>query len=226
MLLSELFSRCLNAKYKNAGAAANYKTEREGDSLYIFFEWSNGTVDWLRNFDFPITVCHGCGRNILAHRGFVKAWSEALPWVEADILDPEVKSIISVGYSHGAALALLCHGFAWQERPDIREYIHGWGFGAPRVLFGKRARKSPRYEGFSVIRNINDIVTHLPPRILGYSHPGHLIEIGKRGKYSATDAHRSENILSELELYERSHSFPALKERLFSERLSEQDSSS
>jgi hypothetical protein len=55
-----------------------------------------------------------------------------------------------------------------------------------------------RWERFTVIRNIDDIVTHLPPRALGYTHVGHVLEIGEKGTYSRVDAHRPENILAEL----------------------------
>ncbi|MBQ8658695.1 MAG: hypothetical protein IJ506_06125, partial [Clostridia bacterium] len=53
-----------------------------------------------------------------------------------------------------------------------------------------------------LVRNIDDIVTHLPPAVLGYSHVGKLLEIGKKGKYTAVEAHLSENILAELKAYE------------------------
>jgi NADH dehydrogenase FAD-containing subunit len=56
---------------------------------------------------------------------------------------------------------------------------------------------------FTVIRNINDAVTHLPPKSFGYFHAGTLLEIGKSGTYSAIEAHKSENIIAELEKYEK-----------------------
>ena len=55
----------------------------------------------------------------------------------------------------------------------------------------------------TVVRNIDDIVTHLPPKILGFTHVGKMLEIGKRGKYSSVDAHRPENIMRELLEYEK-----------------------
>ena len=85
------------------------------------------------------------------------------------------------------------------NRPDLRDTVAGYGFGAPRVIFGALPPQvAKRWEGFTVIRNIDDIVTHLPPASLGYRHVGELLEIGEKGKYSPTDAHRAENILAEL----------------------------
>jgi hypothetical protein len=80
----------------------------------------------------------------------------------------------------------------------LRSSIEAYGFGAPRVLWGILGNKRHRWDNFTVVRNLNDLVTHLPPVIFGYRHVGKLIRIGKRGKYSMIDAHRQENILNEL----------------------------
>jgi hypothetical protein len=77
--------------------------------------------------------------------------------------------------------------------------IFGVGFGCPRVVFGAVKKEvKERWRRFIVVRNINDIVTHLPPVLFGYKHVGNLISIGKRCKYTMVDAHRPENILIEL----------------------------
>ena len=49
-----------------------------------------------------------------------------------------------------------------------------------------------------MIRNIDDLITHLPPFLFGYFHVGKLIETGEKGKYNKIDAHRPENYLVEL----------------------------
>ena len=93
----------------------------------------------------------------------------------------------------------MCHEYIWFNRPDLREKIVGYGFGCPRIFWGLKPKKlAIRWKSFTVIRNIDDIVTHVPPLIFGYSHIGNIIKIGKRGKYSMVDAHRPENILKEL----------------------------
>ena len=114
--------------------------------------------------------------------------------------DPAIEKIVTVGYSHGAALAVLCHEYIWYHRPDLRETIEGYGFGSPRVIWGAlTADLQKRWAGFTIIRNLDDLVTHLPPAFLGYVHVGKMLEIGEEGKYSPADAHREENILKELE---------------------------
>ena len=134
-----------------------------------------------------------------AHRGFLRVWKSIKPYIEEEINNVYVKDIVIVGYSHGAALAVLCHEYVWFNRPDLRNHMRGVGFGCPRVFWGWKSKHlSRRWEHFTVVRNINDIVTFVPPSWLGYSHVGNLLTIGQKKKYSLVDAHRSENIKTEL----------------------------
>ncbi|MBQ2293894.1 MAG: hypothetical protein II258_00815 [Spirochaetales bacterium] len=54
-----------------------------------------------------------------------------------------------------------------------------------------------------MVRNIEDVVTHLPPAALGYRHVGKMLEIGAKGRYSDVDAHKAKNIEKELLKYEQ-----------------------
>ncbi len=198
-LLAELFEKCLTKPYIHVENGASFYFEKEGGTLYIYFEPSNGKTDWRNNLDFfatpycemdPIWHCHG---------GFLKVWKSAKPHLEGAIKDKEIKSMIITGYSHGAALAVLCHEYAYYNRPDIRDEIKGFGFGCPRVLFRCAPREiKKRWENFFVIRNEGDIVTYLPPVIFGFCHVGSMVKIGKKGRYSPINAHKPENYLTEL----------------------------
>lgn len=201
MDLYELFSECLNIRYHKAGVSANYAARKYKDTLYIFFEDSDGENDWKRNIDFPAKPYKRMEDSLwFAHRGFLKTWKEIEPYLSWRIKNKEIKKIVTVGYSHGAAIAVLCHEYVYFNRPDIRESIEGYGFGCPRVIWGiKTTGIDERWKRFCVIRNIDDIVTHLPPALFGFSHVGELLEIGERGKYSPIEAHYAENILAELE---------------------------
>jgi hypothetical protein len=126
-------------------------------------------------------------------------WKSILPYLEGYLLDLRYRHIICVGYSHGAAIALLCHEYIWYNRKDLIRGLEGYGFGCPRVIYGHAPREKERWNSFFVVRNLDDIVTHLPPAILGYRHVGKMINVGKWGKYSRIDAHKSENYLRELE---------------------------
>lgn len=203
MKLSELFSRCLKAQYTRLDGGVDVAFKEENGTLYIYFEDSDGITDWKINLDFPVEFYPLVG--IYAHRGFLRSWKIAQEHLR-DIIASARGETVCVGYSHGGALALLCHGYIWQERPELRGFLSAYGFGAPRVLWGRQNEKTEKiWRNFTVIRNINDAVTHLPPKSFGYFHPGTLLEIGAHGTYSAFEAHKSENILTELKKYEEAH---------------------
>ena len=126
----------------------------------------------------------------------------ALPYLEGAILDQTVKRITVVGYSHGAALALLCYDYIYDRRPDLRGNLAGYGFGSPRVF--KRGHSSSslreRFESFHYYTNRGDIVTHLPLWLFGFRHVKKPDRIGKKCAYSMTTAHRPESYQRELAL--------------------------
>lgn len=197
-MLKELYEKILNARYIHIDQeTASYIYGVEGNTLYILFEWSNGKTDWFNNFDFPARPYRDMHDKWYAHRGFMRVWKVIEPNIKDVICDQTIKKIIIGGYSHGAAIAVLCHEYCKFNRPDAD--IRGYGYGCPRVVWGflrKAVRK--RFEGFTVIRNGRDIVTFVPPAILGYRHIGNLIEIGKDADYNPIDAHRPENYIKEL----------------------------
>ena len=205
MNLYTLFQACLNAPYKKVGQSANYAVIKNGKDLYIFFEGSDGQIDWKNNLDFPAKAYkRNCKTIWRAHRGFLRVWKEIEPYIASIIADRTIKNITIAGYSHGGAIAVLCHEYVWFNRPDIRENLFGYGFGAPRVFWGLYKKQlSKRWENFTVVKNINDLVTRLPPVVLGYRHVGTLLQIGVKGKYSDISAHLSSNILTELKEYEK-----------------------
>lgn len=165
--------------------------------LYVYLQDSNGAEDWKNNLDFPARPYHK--GSWMAHRGFVKVWRVIEPHVGNAIADAQLQSIVTVGYSHGGALAVLCHEYVYFHRPDLRPHIEGYGFGAPRVIWGSLSQEmKQRWERFTVVRNLDDLVTHVPPKALGYAHVGNLLEIGQDGRYSHIEAHKSENIMREL----------------------------
>lgn len=197
-ILFELFSACLSAQYVSVENDASFALETDGRRLYIFFEHSNGAMDWINNLSFNYTKGGTGERRFYCHEGFLRVWQSVIPYVSDAILNPVFQEIVIVGYSHGAALALLCHEYVMNKRGDIRDGIFGFGFGCPRVIKGRVSDAPALWRNFFVIKNIDDLVTHLPPTLLGYKHVGTLIEIGKTGKYSSVEAHRQESYLSEL----------------------------
>ena len=169
----------------------------EVKKLRIFFECSNGLTDWKNNFDFPAKPYRDMEDKWYAHRGFLRVWKAIEPHLKDVIMNAGITTIEIFGYSHGAAIALLCHEYCKFHRPDVR--VYGYGFGSPRVIWGfpnKRVRE--RFKGFTMIRNKGDIVTHLPPTIFGFRHCRRVLTIGD-GSYGCIDAHRPESYITELD---------------------------
>lgn len=200
MRLSYLMDACLHADYTHLPQGVDYAARRVGGQLQLYLEASNGSEDWCHNLDFPAAAYRREGRAVFyAHRGFLSAFSILAPVLDGLLCDQTLGAVLIVGYSHGAALGTLAHEYVWYHRPDLRSRLVGYGFGSPRVLFGTGRRElAPRWEGYTVVRNAGDIVTHLPPAFLGYYHVGELLTVGAEQGYSPTDAHRPENILREL----------------------------
>ena len=202
-LLLRLFEECLTADYREVENAASYAYRREradtGERLAIFFEKSHGVTDWLNNLDFSAQPYEEMDPVWKCHAGFLRVWNSVKKYLTPHMLDPSISEVTVVGYSHGGAIATLCHEYLWFHRPDLREKLLGVGFGAPRVLYDCVPLEiAMRWEHFYVIRNANDPVTHLPPRFTGYCHVGNLVEIGKKEDYNGVDAHRPESYLAEL----------------------------
>lgn len=150
----------------------------DGRKLEVYFEWSNGKLDWKHNFMFPAKPYRHMKNMWFCHRGFLKVWKAIEPHISADLLDPKVEEIHIVGYSHGGAIAQLCYEYVKFNRPDIK--VTGVGFGAPRVFWGfARKAVKKRFEGFAVIRNGCDLITHLPPMLFGFYHVCDVYEIGE-----------------------------------------------
>lgn len=169
------------AKWQTAEGGTDFDYLREGETLYLYFQWTEQAEDNANNFDFPATPYRDMEDKWYAHRGFLRGWKNAEPYLKDAIMDQAVKKIIIIGYSHGAALATLAHEYVWYNRPDLRDTLEGYGFGCPRVFWGKLTPKmQERWANFHPILNKNDIVTHVPPRLFGFKHVGQPINIDSK----------------------------------------------
>lgn len=172
------FDNCSFIVYTHVENDGSFATEKVGDKLTLYFEWSNGKNDWKNNFDFPAKPYRDMKNLWFCHRGFLKVWKSIEPYVVDSIKDPSIHKIDIVGYSHGGAIAQLCYEYVKFNRPDAE--VTGVGFGSPRVLWGfARKEVKKRFEGFIVVRNGNDLVTHLPPIFFGFCHVCKVKRIGK-----------------------------------------------
>ncbi len=213
--LLELFQKCdRDVQYEETTHnEVNYAFEEENDTLYIYFEPSSSKLDWKHNFMFRKRPYKDMKIPYKVHRGFLECWKEIediiinriTTSILSDINHPVFKynKIYIVGYSHGAALAMLCHECCWFHRSDIRNEIKTIGFDGPRVYGGFKVKNSlkERWANFRLIRNHTDIVTHAPPFIFGYTHVGEVIKIGRNKSYGPVKSHYQYNIKQSLYEY-------------------------
>lgn len=199
--LLALFRECNKDEiYREAGIEVNFSfVKGENNTLLIFFEPSDGGVDWRNNFAFKKKPYKDMRVEYKVHRGFLKCWKAVEDIVIQKIseLDEERKfkwkKIVIVGYSHGGALAAFCHECVWFYRPDLHDTSNlvGIGFEAPRIFGARRAdpQLAPRWKNFFVIKNHNDLVTRVPPSWFGFSHVGEMLTMKTRAKVGCIKAH-------------------------------------
>lgn len=193
-----------NVPYITVGEGVDYCFIQENRTLYIYFEPSDEQIDWKHNFIFAKRPYKDMKILYKVHRGFLKCWKTIEDIVIDRIADKNINEIVIIGYSHGGALSMLCHECCWFHRPDIKNNIWGIGFDSPRVYAGlwvKKALKS-RWQQYMTIRNHTDLVTHMPPKLFGYSHVGKLVKIGKNKKYNCIKSHHASNISESLAEFE------------------------
>lgn len=210
--LTDIYQRCLNADYIHTKEDGDYALEREGDTLYILFQCTDSTADWISNFSFPAKPYKDMGIKWYCHRGFLRVWKAIKPHLETAVKDSAVEKIVVVGYSHGAAIATLCHEYVWFNRPDLRENgLEGFGFGCPRCFFGWRIKKGlkERWKHFHPVRNANDLVTHVPFSIMGFRHVSRVVKLPKTEPHerytrlSCINAHYPMNYLKGCQEWDR-----------------------
>lgn len=185
--LLNLYNKCLGAKYTHLRNDADYAVEIDGNTMYLLFQWSNSTCDWFSNLDFfpEIVKPYKDMENVWqCHEGFLRVWKEIKKDIEAkhtleNLTEKGIEKIVCVGYSHGAAIAALAHEYVWFNFPEIRENLTGYGFGAPRIFYGKMTDElAERWKTFYPIRSGNDIVTHVPPRMFKFRHVNEITKLG------------------------------------------------
>lgn len=212
--LESLFKRCYEAEYTHVNEDGDFAIQREGDRVYLLFQKSNSKTDWMHNLLFFSKPYKEMDITWRCHRGFLCVWKSIEPYLVDTILDKSIKQFIIVGYSHGAAIATLAHECVWYNRPDVRENgLIGYGFGCPRCYFGifgvKKALKE-RWKDFHPVRDLNDLVTHMPPIIFGFRHVNKVLKLqnkyyNKHVKLKSINAHYPDNYIKACKEYDKIH---------------------
>lgn len=199
MNLIDLFNECNKQegyvtvkveKEKFKKYEVDYKFIENKNTLYIFFEPSDGRTDWIVNFSYWRKPYRDMKIGYRVHGGFLESWSLVKDAVRARVGEKNAdgryrwEKIVIVGYSHGGALAVLCHECVWFEREDLRagENLIGISFDGPRVYAGLWIKKElkERWRNFYLIRNQDDLITHLPPVVFFFRHVGEKVKVGAK----------------------------------------------
>lgn len=145
--------------WTTAGLDVQYKVE--GKTLYL--QCSNGASDWKHNFMFGEEVYKGGDIEVFAHRGFKALWLSVKDIIETLDFDT------IVCYSQGAGIGVFAH-----ENFYHRKGYQPWtyAFGAPRVLVNPCSELEARLTQYVRIKNRFDLVTLVPPMLMGYNHVG------------------------------------------------------
>ena len=154
-----------------------YLAKGDGFSVLVFRGSDHAEIDdWIGNADFDLVFDpHIRGGQIHAgfQRGAESVWTQVQSLV-AEHHDPD-HPLILTGHSLGGALAVLTAArFAAAGKAEAIGAI--FTFGQPRAGDSEFARHFDRDFGERTFRYVNrfDLVTRLPPRLLGYDHAGQL----------------------------------------------------
>lgn len=183
MELKNKFNAAITANWITESTTdTQYAIEETDDTLIIKFQGSVSKLDWFYNFFFLpfflVKPYHNMPKLYFVHRGFLKKYKAVRLEIQKAVYANLEKNINILGYSQGAALALLAHediAFTFGVRSETTV------FGCPRVfsLFGYKMLAN-RLRGITRIENSNDIVTRLPFAIMLFRHYGVKIHIGQK----------------------------------------------
>ncbi len=142
------------------------------EGVLITFRGSDSKKDWKTNLTLiKKTIPYGnISSPIKVHSGFLTAYKS----VREDILQQigkDIKRVIVTGHSQGGALATLCAVDIEYNFSNIQ--VELYGYGSPRVgnrAFAKSYNKRVPLSFRIVTRG--DMVTKVPPVIMGYRHVG------------------------------------------------------
>lgn len=160
-----------------------------GVSILVFPPTPN-KVSWFENFAFLKIPYKDMVQEWGVHAGFLFKWKQ----VEDDVLEAVkgIPSLTIVGYSEGAALALLAHEDIGYQYPKMA--IETVTFGCPRVV----GWGAPSYlwKGLTRVVYGNDIVTHVPFAALGFKHVGVKVSVGPRRFIPSVEDHSQYSMLT------------------------------
>jgi len=165
------------------------------DEIYIVFEGSDGTIDWMDNFNFkqvkPV-IEHGGKAKV--HSGFLFQYllanKKIIDFFENNsYLNDNVKRVVVTGHSLGGAIATIC---ALDVSLNMRNIFKNKGIALHCITFGSPRVGNMRFKKFfeSNVRNsvrvVNgaDAVCKVPFNFLKYVHVRKRVRIGRKSIFN------------------------------------------
>ena len=165
----------IDGKFFNSDGSQAYMFVTKHDTVLVFrgtepTEWNDIRADANALTALSETV----GR---VHRGFKTEADDIWPYIEKELKSNELP-LWFCGHSLGGAMAKICAGRCLVSaiRSEPEEL---YTFGSPRVG-NKEYVRSVDLTHYRWVNN-NDIVTRVPPVLLGYRHSGHELYINNVG---------------------------------------------
>lgn len=112
------------------------------------------------------------------HRGFKTEVDDLWPMLETALMDND-QPLYFCGHSLGGAMATICSGRCFLSHIET-DPIELFTFGSPRVG-DKRYINYVNMDHYRFVNN-NDIVTRVPPVLLGYRHCGHEVYLDRNSR--------------------------------------------
>ena len=153
-----------------AAAYVGYRVDT--NQIVVAFRGSVNIENWIEDFTFDLVnyeACEGCK----IHLGFFEDYKLIEGKINEKVIGLIAKyptaSILSTGYSLGAALSLVA-GLRLKEKfPRVRMEVHN--FGQPRV--GNKALAAYAHRTLDTVYRVvhnRDLVPHLPFESMDYRH--------------------------------------------------------
>ncbi len=147
--------------------------KQDGTTLYVCFRGSESLQDAIDDIEFWRKPWRG----ISVATGFADAYDSVEDRIEAKITEVNPLTVVYVGHSLGAILAVL---------GSIASLLRGrrspaFGIGCPRGISVFSVLKIRRAMSGLVTwwRNDQDIITHLAPKLFWAAHIGKKVQAGK-----------------------------------------------
>jgi triacylglycerol lipase len=181
MPVSSIFLKSISGpfQYENKETDTEWGFEIIGKDLVLTFQGSTSQIDWIQNFSFRKT--RSPSGSYRGHRGFIEKYKSIREHVQRvidGILESfRIEKIYVLGYSQGAAVAVVAAEDIPTMFPRFRNTVYGFGFGTPRVISSLTSDTSP-WKYFVCFQNNNDIVTKVPFRWMFYQGVGLIMQIG------------------------------------------------